>query len=161
MQGSVPLQRKICSIRTRLSGIMKVAISGASGLVGKSIYQHIKDEYDHIILLFNKNKPNCKCENHVTKQIDLLNCTRDEFLLAIGDADIFIHCAWVTTPNLYLNSSQNIQWMVSSLSILQWIKKSQVTKFVGIGTCYEYDIKEQILSVNSNTKPHTLYGSCK
>ena len=47
------------------------------------------------------------------------------------------------------------------LSFRMGAKISNIKKFVGIGTCAEYDFSEGLLSVETNLVPKTLYGSTK
>ena len=51
--------------------------------------------------------------------------------------------------------------MIGTLNFANAARKNNVKKFVGIGTCFEYDLNNNILSVESPLNPTTLYASAK
>jgi dTDP-6-deoxy-L-talose 4-dehydrogenase (NAD+) len=64
-------------------------------------------------------------------------------------------------PGKYLDNIKNIDCMAGTLRLAKAALMSNVKKFVGLGTCFEYEISKKFLSINSPTKPHTLYGHIK
>ena len=78
-----------------------------------------------------------------------------------SDADIFIHAAWYTKTSDYLFSKKNIDCQLGTLNIAKGVIQSGIKKFVGIGTCFEYDFASDFISVDTPLKPSSRYASAK
>lgn len=86
---------------------------------------------------------------------------RWEDIAAFG-ADTCVHTAWITTPGIYLESSDNLKFRDASLNFLQRLLNSGTRHIVGLGTCIEYKISNQPLSEASTPiAPTTTYARCK
>nr|WP_280117343.1 NAD-dependent epimerase/dehydratase family protein [Shewanella aestuarii] len=75
--------------------------------------------------------------------------------------DTIIHIAWYVEPGKYLNSDKNIECMQGTLTLAKAAIATGVKKFVGIGTCFEYDLDQDFLSTSSPLKPLTIYAAAK
>ena len=76
--------------------------------------------------------------------------------------DRIIHLAWYVEPGEYLNSLQNLECLTGSLNLALASIGSGVTKFVGIGTCFEYDLEGCIpRDLDAKLNPNTIYASAK
>ena len=75
--------------------------------------------------------------------------------------DICIHLAWYVEPGQYLESTQNITWMMNSLELLTLLIKVGCRQVVMTGTCAEYNTDIGYLNETSPTKPTTLYAASK
>jgi dTDP-6-deoxy-L-talose 4-dehydrogenase (NAD+) len=64
-------------------------------------------------------------------------------------------------PGQYLQSEKNIDCLVGSLNLVKGAIQAGIKKFVGIGTCFEYDLSKKDLSVDTPLKPNSLYGITK
>jgi nucleoside-diphosphate-sugar epimerase len=72
-----------------------------------------------------------------------------------------LHLAWITTPGEYWHSAENLQWLEGSVALLRAAAVHGVTRFVGAGTCAEYDWSQPLLAEGDRAAPATLYGTCK
>jgi nucleoside-diphosphate-sugar epimerase len=70
--------------------------------------------------------------------------------------------AWITTPGRFWSDPENLDWLQSGLAILRGFGEAGGVRFVGVGTCAEYDW-EQARFVEDATpiRPRTLYGKAK
>jgi dTDP-6-deoxy-L-talose 4-dehydrogenase (NAD+) len=76
--------------------------------------------------------------------------------------DTVIHAAWYAEPGKYLTSARNIDCLVGTLRLAQGAAQSRVRRFVGIGTCFEYDLGGSTpLGVDAPLKPLTPYAAAK
>jgi nucleoside-diphosphate-sugar epimerase len=80
---------------------------------------------------------------------------------ACAGIDTVIHAAWYAEPGKYLTSSENFNCLTGTLRLAQAAANSGVRRFVGIGTCFEYDLDGGTLSVDTPLKPLTPYAAAK
>ena len=140
-----------------------IAITGASGFVGRQVLKYLS-QGDHNIKIFtrkpesvDKYQPNIK----VVKVENLFH-EKIEFLTEIlKDVEILIHLAWYAEPGKYLTSSLNIDCLTGTLNLAQAFSLVGGKRFIGVGTCFEYDIDQCLLSVATPLKPKTIYAASK
>ena len=62
---------------------------------------------------------------------------------------------------MYLTSARNCDCLTGSLRLAEALADIGGRRFVGVGTCFEYDLTQGKLSVATPLKPQTLYAACK
>ena len=73
-----------------------------------------------------------------------------------------LHLAWITEHGAYWQSPENLKWVSGSLALVEAFVSHGGQRFVGAGTCAEYDWRYGYCSeAVTPTKPATLYGICK
>ncbi len=73
-----------------------------------------------------------------------------------------VHAAWEVTPGRYRSSPANLDWLKTSLVLLDYLRSNPGTRVVGIGTCFEYDLTAGTLSETTTPcRPQTIYGRSK
>ena len=72
-----------------------------------------------------------------------------------------IHVAWYVEPGKYLDSPKNLDCLIGTLALAKGAVNANVSRFVGIGTCFEYDLKEGYLSTDTPLRPLTPYAAAK
>jgi len=73
-----------------------------------------------------------------------------------------IHLAWYVEPGQYLNSLKNLECLTGSLNLALAGIASGISKFVGVGTCFEYDLEDSMpKDSDSKLNPNTIYASAK
>ncbi|MFM7787920.1 MAG: NAD-dependent epimerase/dehydratase family protein, partial [Microcystis panniformis] len=75
--------------------------------------------------------------------------------------ELCIHLAWYVGSGKQLNSRENLNSFQASLNLFSQLAEVGCKRFVGIGTCFEYDFNLGYLSESSPTKPITLYAASK
>lgn len=75
--------------------------------------------------------------------------------------DTVIHAAWYAEPGKYLQSSLNLDCLQGTLQFARGAAQAGVRRFVGIGTCFEYDMRGGYLSVDTPLQPTTPYAGAK
>ena len=143
----------------------KVLLTGASGFVGNQILRKLL-EFDCKISVVLRSSMSSSLrankeditfvytENFFKENIDW-------FKSILKDIDIVIHAAWFAKPEEYLESNLNLECTEGSLEFARIAKESQVKRFVGIGTCLEYDLTNGKISVDTPLKPISLYARAK
>ncbi len=72
-----------------------------------------------------------------------------------------IHVAWYAEPGEYLQSPKNLDCLAGTLRLAQGAAEAKVRRFVGIGTCFEYDLSAGHLSIQTALRPSTPYAEAK
>ncbi|WP_246777467.1 NAD(P)-dependent oxidoreductase [Rhizobium sp. BG4] len=75
--------------------------------------------------------------------------------------DTVIHLAWYAEPGKYLMADENLDCLTGTITIARAAANAGVRRFIGIGTCFEYDVSVGWLSVDTPLKPLTPYAASK
>ena len=72
-----------------------------------------------------------------------------------------VHLAWIATPGCYLTAPENLDCLEGTLALAKGAARAGVAKFLGIGTCFEYDLSGGVLSIETPLRPATPYAGAK
>ena len=73
-----------------------------------------------------------------------------------------LHLAWYAAPGKFRASPLNLDWAAASLLLYRAFAESGGERFIGCGTCAEYDWRFHTLSeATTPLVPATLYGTAK
>jgi dTDP-6-deoxy-L-talose 4-dehydrogenase (NAD+) len=75
--------------------------------------------------------------------------------------DLVVHIAWYVNPATYLSSPNNLRCLEGTVRLAEAVRRSGVRRFVGVGTCFEYDLSAGVVSIDTPLYPNSLYGSAK
>lgn len=158
--------RSVCDSGAEIDDSMiRVLVTGASGFVGRQIMRALSKFDVELVPVIRKGKeatvttlPNVK---RMITTPDLFAETEEWWQEQCREIDLVIHAAWYAEPGKYLQASQNIDCLMGSLSLAKGAAKSGVKRFLGIGTCFEYDLTLGVLSVDTPLKPLTPYAAAK
>lgn len=143
----------------------RILITGASGFVGRQIVKAL-DGLDLKIVPVVRDEGKCSFDGQLN--IERIVMSKDIFQESFEwwgaqckGVDIVIHAAWYTEPGEYLQSLRNMDCLIGSLNLAKGAVCSGVKRFVGIGTCFEYDLSAGVVSKDTQLKPLTPYASSK
>jgi dTDP-6-deoxy-L-talose 4-dehydrogenase (NAD+) len=87
--------------------------------------------------------------------------TESWWLQTLRDVDVVIHLAWYVEPGKYLTAPENLDCLCGTLRMAKAAATAGVRRFVGIGTCFEYDLTNGRMSTDAALRPLTLYAATK
>jgi len=142
-----------------------VLLTGATGFVGHQVLCTLMDRNIQVCVVV---RDGCQVQLADGITIEQAITTRDLFVEsadwwenACSGVDTVIHVAWYTEPGKYLQSTKNLDCLIGSLNLAKGAVQAGVRRFVGIGTCAEYDLTAGKLSVETPLKPLTPYAAAK
>jgi nucleoside-diphosphate-sugar epimerase len=139
---------------------MRVAITGASGFVGRHVLRVLQSR-DLDIVVASRTSGRSFVENARTK-IVLLNIADelpDPYRL-MGAPDVLVHLAWGGLPN-YQSCMHTEAELPAQLRFLDACLASGLKRLVVTGTCFEYGKTSGEISETRRTDPCTQYGIAK
>lgn len=147
-----------------------VVITGGMGFIGRHAVAGLVDRgfAVHILTRSVPHDLNHPMKEHGSAvrihQIDLHNTDKATPLIRRIRPSHLLHCAWDVRHGLFWSSPENLDWIVTSKLLLQAFIDAGGKRFVGVGTCAEYDWDgRDLLLTEATTKllPVTMYGQSK
>ncbi len=142
-----------------------VLLTGASGFVGKQVYKSLLNLGIKVRVVLRDGKT---AEIESSEHLESVIFTKDLFSeneiwweSACNGVDTIIHVAWYAEPGKYLDSPKNIDCLMGTLALAKGAAQARIRRFIGIGTCFEYDLTFGYLSTDTPLKPLTSYASAK
>jgi len=143
----------------------KILITGGTGFVGKQLVQELYRRDVMLRLIVRKGKKNqlpiTQEKIEIVETNDLFSESVDWWKEQCEGIDTVLHLAWYAKPGKYLLSNLNTHCLHGSLNIAWGAIKADVRRFVGVGTCFEYDLSVGVLSIETPLRPSTPYAASK
>lgn len=141
-----------------------VLLTGATGFVGSQILKALLENGCRVRIIAREEIPSFHDRDGIEsiKITEDLFSANDEWLFeSLQDVHTVIHAAWYVEPGNYLQSQLNVVCLEGTLNLAKMAIQAGVSKFVGIGTCFEYDVESGVLEVDTPLRPIALYGATK
>lgn len=142
-----------------------VLLTGATGFVGMKILKSLTTPGVRVIPVVRSNKekfiPALGNIERIVSSPDIFQESVDWWRMQCKDVDTVIHAAWYAEPGKYLMSEKNMDCLVGSLNLARGAVAAGVKRWVGLGTCFEYDVSVGELSIDVPLKPLTPYAGTK
>lgn len=138
----------------------KILITGGTGFIGRHAVSSLLSK-DYEVHLVSNHRP-FYSETAYLHHYDLLNENDIVGLINQVKPSHLLHLAWYATPGKFWNSEMNLNWVRSSLKLIQEFVHNGGQRLVVAGTCAEYDWNQgHCDETTTDLKPHSLYGSSK
>jgi nucleoside-diphosphate-sugar epimerase len=140
---------------------MRVLVTGGSGFIGRQCVAQLtaRGHEVHVFSFEPRRSAEDPGQWHVG---DFFAPGMARQLIDDVAPEAILHLAWCTEHGEYWNSPRNLDWVRISIELLQRFADAGGRRFVGAGTCAEYDWSYGHLNeTDTPTTPATLYGSCK
>jgi nucleoside-diphosphate-sugar epimerase len=143
----------------------RLLVTGATGFVGRQILDYFLTQDVCLTVIVREGKQSVFANNPLVQNVittkDLFAETSEWWANVMKDIDTVIHVAWYAEPGFYLQSPKNLDCLQGTLSMAKGAAQAGLKRFVGIGTCFEYDLSYGILSIETPLKPLTPYAGAK
>jgi nucleoside-diphosphate-sugar epimerase len=140
-------------------------LTGATGFVGRQVLRALVDKGVQVRLVVREEKQgqlnNLQNVESVVYTPDLFAEDAVWWGAVCQGVDTVIHIAWYAEPGQYLHSAKNIDCLIGTLQMAKGVATAKIRRFVGIGTCVEYEVSSQSLSVGTSLQPLTTYAGAK
>jgi nucleoside-diphosphate-sugar epimerase len=140
----------------------RVLLTGARGFIGRAVLRLLRAEGHEVIALSSSRDS----EDGKWRHVDLLESGEDEIARLVEEGQIThcLHSAWYTDHSDYLVADVNREWVEASLRLEAGFRAGGGERFVGLGTCIEYDQQAsggRFSELSTPLRPDTLYARCK
>lgn len=142
-----------------------ITLTGATGFVGRQILHSLFDRGCAVRVLVRDSSrlegiPS-DADLTVVQTSDVFTEPADRLEELLDGSDVLVHAAWYAEPGEYLTSPLNVACLTGTLSLATAFAAVGGRRFVGIGTCAEYDPGAALMTTDTPLAPTTLYGACK
>jgi nucleoside-diphosphate-sugar epimerase len=142
-----------------------ILLTGATGFVGRQILRALLEREAHVRLVVRNNKqdqlPQTPGVERVITSADIFAESTAWWANACHGVDTIIHTAWYAEPRQYLHSPKNQECLAGTLRLAEGAMAAKIRRFVGIGTCFEYDLSMGTTSIHTPLNPQTPYAEAK
>jgi nucleoside-diphosphate-sugar epimerase len=143
----------------------RVLLTGATGFVGRQVLRALAERNCRVRPVVRDGKqdrlPHSPAVEEAIASPDIFAESAAWWAEACRGVDTVIHVAWYAEPGQYLQSPKNQECLAGTLRLAQGAVDARVRRFVGIGTCFEYDLSAGHLTVETALKPSTPYAAAK
>ena len=139
---------------------MKIAVTGASGFVGRHVLAELGERDLDIVAVDRdvKHLANCGFAGRIV-EMDVASATETSFE-ELGQPDVLIHLAWAGLP--YYESLHHFETeLPCHYRFIKTMVLAGLSSLVATGTCFEYGFQSGPLSENLPTMPNNPYGYAK
>ena len=140
-------------------------LTGATGFVGRQVMGALSERGAQIRLVLREGRQGQLANR---QEIESIVLSRDLFAEEASwwanvcrGVDTVIHVAWYAEPGKYLQSAKNLDCLIGTLQMARGAVQAGVRRFIGVGTCFEYELSSGILSADSPLQPLTPYAGSK
>ena len=144
---------------------MIVTVTGATGFVGRQITRALLGRGCRVRLIVRDphrlGELSASSAVEVFQTEDLFGESPARLREFLADSQTLIHAAWYAEPGKYLTSSLNLDCLAGTLRLSRVFATVGGQRFVGIGTCAEYDLAAGLITTDTPLAPDTLYAICK
>jgi nucleoside-diphosphate-sugar epimerase len=141
-----------------------VLVTGGCGFVGKQVVRCLLDDGVRTSILCRSGKRGRAIDERVHEvrtTPDMFAEPVDRLAQLIDGFDTLIHCAWCTDLSDYQTAPANTQCLEGTIRLARAFAANHGTRFVGLGTCAEYDNSTGLLFPTTPLRPANLYAACK
>ncbi|MCQ2581834.1 MAG: NAD(P)-dependent oxidoreductase [Alphaproteobacteria bacterium] len=140
--------------------MQKVLITGSTGFIGTNVTNELLKRGYEVHAIVYGSQP-AKQKNLICYDMNLMDISVVDKFMSEHHFENLIHLAWYVGKGCH-TSDLNLDWVITTLNLLKSFKDHGGKRFLGAGTCSEYEYKYgYLLEDETPTDPKTLYGNGK
>lgn len=145
----------------------RVLLTGATGFLGGPVLRALAAAGREVHAVTSRSLDAVPTGRAVAGDVtwhraDLLQPGESGRLVALVKPEALVHLAWYATPPDYWTSPLNVRWVEATLELARVFIERGGRRFVGAGTCAEYDWTGGLCDEASTpVAPRSLYGTAK
>jgi dTDP-6-deoxy-L-talose 4-dehydrogenase (NAD+) len=144
---------------------LKVLVTGGTGFVGRKLVGRLDSLDVELVLPVREQSrqglPVLRAGHEVLHTEDLFAETPARLLEMCSGVDVVVHGAWSLEPGQYLESPNNFDCLEGTVRLGEAAALAGVSRFVGIGTCFEYEMDTRPIETGSRLLPLNSYAATK
>lgn len=138
---------------------MKVAVTGASGFIGRAVLAALSRRGVAAVACARRSLDAPSASAHKAVALDLHDAPADAFE-RLGRPDVLIHLAWGGLPN-YRSLHHVESELPTQYRFLRSLVEAGMPSLVVAGTCFEYGMQSGPLGEDLPARPENPYGFAK
>ena len=144
---------------------MKAFITGATGFIGAHTARACLDAGWDVVAMVRPGSDRSRIAA-IESRLRFVEGDLSDFdgaLASLSDfqPDVCIHHAWYAEPGKYPHAIENLESLNGTLRLVTKLPDIGCQRFVGIGTCFEYDFDRGWMREDTPAKPASLYAATK
>jgi nucleoside-diphosphate-sugar epimerase len=140
---------------------MKVAVTGASGFVGRHVLAELEKRGVETVATSTAVSGRAATTIGATRWVALdIKRPQQNGLAALGHPDVVIHLAWTGLPN-YKSLHHVETELPAQYRFIRQLVGEGLKSLVTVGSCFEYGFQYGPLAANAETRPSNPYGLAK
>lgn len=139
----------------------RVLLTGATGFVGRQVLRALAQAGAQVTAVVRTGQAAPEGASQAVATPDMFAESPAFWATACANIDVVAHVAWYAEPGKYLLSPLNLHCLSGTLALAQGALDAGVRRFVGVGTCFEYDLTAGVLSISTPLRPVTPYAGAK
>jgi nucleoside-diphosphate-sugar epimerase len=142
---------------------MRALVTGAAGFVGSRVARALAGAENDVHAVVRRDPgPRLERVDGIRlERCDLADPIAVAGLIARVEPELCIHCAWIATPGAYLTSPENATHEQIAGNLALRLVEQGCGRIVGVGTCFEYAMRDGPLGETSPLGPTTPYARAK
>lgn len=139
---------------------MKVAVTGASGFVGRHVLSELlRLEFEVVAVTRDSTRLTGLSDSVRIVELDIA-CPNPDGYQLLGCPDVLIHLAWDGLPNYKSLHHFEIE-LPRQYQFLRNMIEAGLPSLLVVGTCFEYGMQSGPLAADVETRPNNPYGYAK
>jgi nucleoside-diphosphate-sugar epimerase len=143
----------------------RVLVTGGTGFVGRHVLRALAARGVPVRAVIRTGSasrlPEVLGDIDIRESADLFSETAGWWEAACEGIGRIVHLAWIATPGTYLTAPENLDCLQGTLALAKGGARAGVSKILGVGTCFEYDLSGGVLPAETPLRPATPYAAAK